>query len=145
MSSAPLGCGLLAVPVSNSIYPANISHPELFQLVFSYSLIRFIVVCICLFSAAVPWTGGAGDAAVLESRAEHGASEHSHCSASRAVAVTAGKIQIPLRGSSPGVFALQMCTGTRQARGLPEFGGYKPCSPVRSHSGWCGGFCLLVQ
>lgn len=101
---------------SATVYPASISHPEHFQPAFPYSLIRFIVVCIGLFSAAVPWTGGAGDAAVLESRAKHGASKHSPCSASRAGAVTAGKIQIPLRGSSQ-VFALQMCTGTCQRSG----------------------------
>lgn len=64
MSSAPLGCGLLAAQVSNSVYPANISHPGHFQPAFPYSSVCLIEVCICLFSAAVPWAGGAGDAAV---------------------------------------------------------------------------------
>lgn len=53
----------MAARVSNSVYPANISHPGHFQTAFPYSSVCFIEVCICLFSAAVPWTGGVGDAA----------------------------------------------------------------------------------
>lgn len=152
MSSAPLGCGLLAAPVSISVYPANISHPGHFPPAFPYSLICFIEVCICLFSAAVPWTGGVRDAAVPGSAAEHGASEHSPCSASRGSWRSQRRQgggcdgwQNPLHGSSLGVFALQMCTEIRRARRLPRTGAHKRCMTVRGRSGWCGGVPLLVQ
>lgn len=68
---------LSSTTVSSRLHLANISHPRHFQPAFLHSLVCFIKVCICLFSAAVPWTGGVGDAAAPgESSRPPSASQH---------------------------------------------------------------------
>lgn len=152
MSSAPLGCGLLAARVSHlrlssqHFPPCTLSAGvSIFTNLLHRGLHLLIFCCSCL-----DW--GVGDAAVLGSAAKHDASEHSPCSAShgswrshRRPGSGCDGWQNLLHGSSLGVFALQMCTETRQARGLPGIRAHKRCLTMRSHSGWCGGFPLLVQ
>lgn len=91
MSSAPLGCGLLAARVSHlrlssqHFPPCTLSAGvSIFTNLLHRGLHLLIFCCSCL-----DW--GVGDAAVLGSAAKHDASEHSPCSAGREVAVMAGK------------------------------------------------------
>lgn len=139
----PLGLrAFSSTRVSSSLHPANISHPGHFQPAFPRSLICFIRVCICLFSAAVPWSGGAGDAAAP------GKSSRRHRQELENQGKCCEGCGICSLTPTLGCLALQTCRHTHAPHGTGSPGGLEPqvlFYRKKPQFLVCQTCCLLVQ